>query len=224
MLGAPSNMNDTRAVVGRVAERGKPGILFTFGHAWLMLRRFLGVGSRGYTTYVVLSRYFGEYLLALGIQEEEWGYFLRPYRMTVFCLEIGVYILQTAFDMLTASRTAIDNFRRGRESTGWQGYMLSIPYSTYDLPRPRPLPAKSSPTFTRGVSLLIIRYKVPGFCIVQIDEFGLYYTIAWIKPASSETLGSKDDSLKDFRLLSYEFNDFGVMAEIGEILTSGCLE
>ncbi|KAE9382768.1 hypothetical protein BT96DRAFT_1010061 [Gymnopus androsaceus JB14] len=61
---------------------------------------------------------FGKCLLVLGIHEENWGYFLRPYQMILFCLEKGDYILQTVFDMLTAGQVAVDIFRRQRENVG----------------------------------------------------------------------------------------------------------
>ncbi|KAE9393182.1 hypothetical protein BT96DRAFT_231662 [Gymnopus androsaceus JB14] len=124
-----SNMNATRA-------RGQLGTLLAFVHAWLMLSRFLGVISSsalsnpnsattasqwapvGLPFTLISVVIFGKCLLVLGIHEENWGYFLRPYQMILFCLEKGVYILQTVFDMLTAGQVAVEIFRRQRGNAG----------------------------------------------------------------------------------------------------------
>ncbi|KAE9393174.1 hypothetical protein BT96DRAFT_979055 [Gymnopus androsaceus JB14] len=120
-----SNTNDTRT-------RGQLGTALAFVHAWLMLSRFLGAISEssssalsnpnstsaasqwapvGLPFTLLFIVIFGECLLVLGIHEEKWGYFLRPYRTIIF-------ILQTVFDILSAGQVAVENFRRQRENAG----------------------------------------------------------------------------------------------------------
>ncbi|KAE9382843.1 hypothetical protein BT96DRAFT_1027491 [Gymnopus androsaceus JB14] len=125
--------NGTRAVFGRNTEGGQLRTLLTFVHAWLMLSRFLGAISESSSnpspatsqwasvglTFTLLSVIvFGRCLLVLGIREENWGYFLPPYLMILFCLKIGIYIVQTVFDMLKAGQVAVETFRSQRENAG----------------------------------------------------------------------------------------------------------
>ncbi|KAE9401757.1 hypothetical protein BT96DRAFT_1017982 [Gymnopus androsaceus JB14] len=104
-------------------------IPLAFGHAWLMLSRFLGVvsgvcsvppnssfGSHwtpiGLPLTLLSAAVFGKCLLILSIQKEHWGFFLLPYHTITFFLEATIYILQNAIDLFAAGSVAMETFRR----------------------------------------------------------------------------------------------------------------
>ncbi|KIK66530.1 hypothetical protein GYMLUDRAFT_935255 [Collybiopsis luxurians FD-317 M1] len=111
-----------------------------FGHAWLVLNRFMGVISScrlllssterclacthgsltpgswwtpvGLPFSLSLVVIFGQCLLSVGIDAENWGYFRHPYQLITSSLKLVIYFTQSAIQVLEAFRVAIEMFRQ----------------------------------------------------------------------------------------------------------------